>query len=137
MGDEHNLGAGEAGFGSYVKIYKPWFIGREAYLERESGRSGEVVRFRFNEKGVRGAHSGDPVIDRRGHVIGWVTSCAIDSEGFWTGQAFVDLKNAEDGTPIFIYQGAPKSTGKPPAEMQMGDRANLPSQATIVSRFPK
>jgi glycine hydroxymethyltransferase len=137
MGDGYNLGVGEAGFGSYIKTYKPWFIGRESYLAREARRTGEVVRFRFNEKGVRMAHNGDPVIDKRGRVVGWVTSSALDSQGYQTGQAFVDLKTAEEGTPIFIYQGAPKSAGKAPAEFQAGDRANLPSQATIVSRFPK
>jgi glycine hydroxymethyltransferase len=135
--DEPDLGVGEGGFGSYVKVYKPWFIGREAFLEREQARQGVVARFRFNEKGVRMAHNGDPVVDRRGRVIGWVTSCAIDSEGYLTGQAFVDLKNAEEGTPVSIYQGAPKSAGLAPAVASLGDRMLLPSQATILSRFPK
>ena len=92
MGGELNLGVSEAGFGSYVKPYKPWFIGREAFIKRESERKSEVVRFRFNEKGVRMAHYGDPVIERKGKVIGFVTSCAIDKEGFLTGLAFLDLK---------------------------------------------
>ena len=65
-----NLGVAEAGFGSYVKIYKPWFIGRDAYIAREEARKGVVVRFRFTEKGVRMAHNGDPVLDRKGRVIG-------------------------------------------------------------------
>ncbi len=135
--NERSLGVGEAGFGAYVKTYKPWFIGREAFLARERARKGEVVRFRFVEKGVRMAHHGDPVLDRRGRVIGWVTSCAIDSEGFLTGQAYVDYKNRQEGTPIFIFQGAPESAGKAPAEMAVGDRATLPAQATVISRFPK
>ncbi len=59
-----DLGVAEGGFGSYVKTYKPWFVGREAYLENEKNRHGEVVRFRFSEKGVRMAHPGDPVLDR-------------------------------------------------------------------------
>jgi glycine hydroxymethyltransferase len=137
MGGERNLGVGEAGFSSYVKTYKPWFIGRQAFLAQEKTRKGVVVRFRFNEKGVRMAHGGDPVIDKRGRVVGWVTSCAVDSEGYLTGQAFVELKNAEEGSPILIYQGAPQSIGKTPAEMSVGDRAVLPTPATIISRFPK
>jgi glycine hydroxymethyltransferase len=137
MGDEKNLGVGEAGFASYVKTYKPWFIGRKAYLEREKARKGVVVRFRFNEKGVRMAHTGDPVIEKRGRVVGWVTSCAIDSEGFLTGQAFLDLKSAKEGTQIFIFQGSPNKVNKPAAEMSTGDRVTLPSQAAVVSRFPK
>ena len=137
MGGEMNFGVAEAGFGSYVKIYKPWFIGRSAYINRESKRQGVVVRFRFTEKGVRMAHNADPVLDRKGKVIGVVTSCAIDMEGFLTGQAYVDLKSAEEGTPIFIFQGASKVTGKAPADLSMNDRVTLPVAAVVVSRFPK
>jgi glycine hydroxymethyltransferase len=132
-----DLGVAEGGFGSYVKVYKPWFIGREAYVAREAARKGVVARFRFVEKGVRMAHNGDPVIDKRGRVIGWVTSCAADMEGYLTGQAYLELKYAEEGTPIFVYQGAPAEVGKPPAEMKTGDKAVLPNQATVVSRFAK
>ncbi len=127
----------EGGFGSYVKAYKPWFIGREAYLVREETRKGIVVRFRFNEKGVRMAHNGDPVMDKRGRVIGWVTSCAVDRDGNLTGQAYVDQKNAGEGTPIYIYQSAPKKAGKAPAELTVGDRTTLATQALVVSRFLK
>lgn len=137
MGGELNLGVAEAGFGSYVKIYKPWFIGRAAYIQRESLRKGVVARFRFNEKGVRMAHPGDPVLDPKGRVIGTVTSCSIDSESFLTGQAFVELKYAEEGTPLAIYQSAPKSAGKAPAELKAGDRVTMPTPATVVSRYPK
>ncbi len=137
MAGESNLSVGEAGFGSYVKIYKPWFIGRDAYVAQEQARKNVVARFRFNDKGVRVAHPGDPVLDPRGRVVGYVTSCAIDSEGYLTGQAYIDIKLAEEGTPISIYQGAPKAPGKAPAELKNGDRITLPTPATIVSRFPK
>jgi glycine hydroxymethyltransferase len=129
------LGVGEAGFGSYVKTYKPWFIGRSAFLQREANRKGEVVRFRFEEKGVRMAHLGDPVVDKRGRVIGTVTSCAVDSEGFLTGQAFVEQKYTEVGTPIYIFQSAPKKAGKAPAELIPGDRVPIPTPARVVTRF--
>jgi glycine hydroxymethyltransferase len=137
MGGELNLGVSEAGFGSYVKVYKPWFIGREAYLAREAKRTGVVARFRFTDKAVRMAHNGDPVLDAKGKVIGEVTSCAVDKEGYLTGQAYVDLKCAVEGTPVFIYQGASKQAGKAPAELNNGDKVNLPTPAMIVSRFPK
>jgi len=138
MAGKLGLGVSEAGFGSYVKTYKPWFIGREAYLAREAKRQTVVCRFRFSEKGIRKALNGDPVINQKGRVIGVVTSCAIDSEGFYTGQASLDLKAAEDGTPIFVYQNAPTATGsKAPADLSSGDRVNLPAPAVIVSRFPK
>jgi glycine hydroxymethyltransferase len=137
MGGELGLGVAEAGFGSYVKTYKPWFIGRAAYLAREQQRKTVVARFRFTEKGVRMAHHGDPVMDLKGRVIGVVTSCAVDSEGFLTGQASLELKSAVEGTPIAIYQGAPKTAGKAPAELKLGERVTLPTPAVVLSRFPK
>ncbi len=133
---ERDLGVAEGGFGSYVKTYKPWFIGREAFLQREASRKNVVIRFRFNEKGVRMAHGGDPVIDRRGKVIGWVTSCAVDRDGFLTGLAYLEQKSAEQGTPIAIYQSAPDKAGKAPVELKLADKAVLPTPATVVSRFP-
>lgn len=137
MGGERNLGVAEAGFGSYVKTYKPWFIGRKSFLAREQERKGVVVRFRFTDKGVRMAHGDDPVLDKRGRVIGWVTSCAVDKEGYLTGQAFIDLKNAVEGEPLFIYQGAPKKADKAPADLTVGDRTTVPTPAVILTRFPK
>jgi glycine hydroxymethyltransferase len=131
-----DLGIGESGFGGYVKFYKPWFIGREAMLANEQNRKGVVARFRFTEKGVRMAHNGDPVLDKRGKVIGWVTSCAVDAEGYLTGQAYVELKSAEVGTPIAIFQSAPKEGGKAPADLKSGDKLTLPTAAVVVSRFP-
>jgi glycine hydroxymethyltransferase len=136
-GGERDLGVGEAGFGGYVKTDKPWFIGREAYLAREQVRKGIVVRFEFTEKGVRMAHNGDPVLDKHGRVIGWVTSCAADMKGTLTGQAFIELKFAGEGTPIFIYQSAPGKVGPAPAEMKLGDKGLLPTEAVVISRFPK
>ncbi len=137
MGGELDLGVAAAGFGAYVKTYKPWFIGRDAYLEQDRARNGEVVRFRFTEKGVRMAHLGDPVIDKRGRVVGVVTSCAVDSEGFLTGQAYLDFKNQAPGTQVYIYQSASDKIGKAPAELATGDRVVLPTPAVVLSRFPK
>jgi glycine hydroxymethyltransferase len=96
-----------------------------------------VARFRFTEKGVRVAHPDDPVLDQKGRVVGVVTSCAIDSEGFLTGQVFIDEKLAVEGTPISIFQSAPKTAGMAPVELKPGDRVTLPTPAAIVSRFPK
>jgi len=137
MGGELNLGVAEAGFGQYIKSYKPWFIGREAFLAREKERKGELARFRFDEKGVRMAHLGDPVVDWRGRVVGHVTSCAVDMDGFLTGQAYLEAKSAEKNTIIYIYQGAPKDTSKILGALKVGERVILPSPAHILRRFPK
>ncbi len=136
MGGAHELGVGHAGFGSYVKTYKPWFVGRDGFLRQEAERQGEVTRFRFQEKGVRMAHGGDPVVDSRGRVIGFVTSCAVDQEGYLLGQAYLDRKSLDEGSSIGIFQGGYKaapSSGAP----QPGDRLTVPTAATVLARFPR
>lgn len=134
MAGEMNLGVGDAGFIGYVKTYKPWFIGRQAILEAERQRSGEIVRFRFEDKGVRMAHYGDPVVDGRGKVVGRVTSCAVDSEGYLLGQAYLDLGSTEVGTRVGIFQGGYR--GKE-IEPEPGDRLSIPTPARVLSRFPR
>ncbi len=120
---ERDLGVAEGGFGSYVKPYKPWFIGRDAYVAREQKRRGVLVRFRFDEPRVRMAHPGDPVVNGNGERIGWVTSCAIDGERFLTGQAYLENRYTKLDTPIGIHQGG--NTDRPA------------TAAKVVSRFPK
>jgi glycine hydroxymethyltransferase len=120
---DRDLGVAEGGFGSYVKPYKPWFIGRDAYIARERERKGAVIRFTFDEQRTRMAHNGDPVMNANGERIGFVTSCAIDAARFITGQAYVDLAYAKEGTPISIHQG--------------GNMERPASAAKVVSRFAK
>jgi glycine hydroxymethyltransferase len=137
MAGSLGLGVGDSGFGSYCKTNKPWFIGRQAFLDQEAARDGEVVRFRFNEKGVRMAHNGDPVVDPRGKVIGTVTSCAVDREGYLLGQAYLQRRSAVEGTPIAVYQGATADPLKPVKRLRTGDRTPVPAAATVLSRFPR
>jgi glycine hydroxymethyltransferase len=137
MGGELNLGVAEAGFGSFVKVYKPWFIGRTAFLENEKTRTGEVIRFKFDDQRVRTAHLGDPVIDEKGKVIGKVTSCSIDKEGFWVGQAYVDKKYTSEGTVFYIYQNASKIEEITIKELNQGEKITLPNKAVVISRFAR
>jgi glycine hydroxymethyltransferase len=118
-----DLGVAEGGFGSYVKPYKPWFIGRDAYVAREQERKGVVVRFTFDEQRVRMAHNGDPVMNANGERIGFVTSCAIDGARFITGQAYLENAYTKEGTPILIHQG--------------GVMERPATAAKVVSRFAK
>ena len=137
MGGKMNLGVAEAGFGTYVKTHKPWFIGRDAFLAREEDRDDVVIRFRFTDKHVRKAHYGDPVLDGHGRVIGWVTSCAADSDGYFLGQAYVRRRNAKKGTRIYIYQDASTRPSKNLAQLKEGERVALPNTAEILRRFPR
>ena len=136
LAGELNIGVGGAGFGSYVKVNKPWFIGRDAYLAREKDRENVIARFRFSEKRVRKAHYGDPVMDEQGRVIGKVTSCATDSEGYFLGQAFVNRRYAKKGTLVYIYQDVEKRKGVGLNDLSYGERVALPDTATILRRFP-
>ncbi|MCK5634250.1 MAG: glycine cleavage system aminomethyltransferase GcvT, partial [Anaerolineales bacterium] len=138
MGGELKLGVGEAGFRSYVKTYKPWFIGRESLLAREAERDSVVVRFRCDVKGIPMVHLGDPVLDKRGLTIGMVTSCAADRMNYLTGQAYIYKKYADEGTPFFIFQGTPmKADGETRPDLKPGDRIFIPTAATVLRRFPK
>lgn len=131
LAGERNLGVGDAGFAGYVKSYKPWFIGRSSFLAQERARESEVVRFRFDEKGVRVAHYGDPVVDREARPIGFVTSCAIDSEGRLTGQAHLLRDHTVVGTPLGVIQGRSSAAETSP---HAGPTA---TPATVVERFPR
>lgn len=117
-----NLNAADAGFGSYVKLSKPFFVGKRAFAEHEAKRGREVVRFRLDNKRARPPHQGDSVVDAEGNVIGVVTSCSIDSERFQLGQAYIDTKAAKEGTPVGIVSAA---------------RGGDPEAAVVLSRFPK
>jgi glycine hydroxymethyltransferase len=134
----YNISPIEAGFGSYVKFHKPYFIGRKALLEKEATRSMEILRFRMNERGVRMAKLGDLVVDKRGKYIGRVTSCALDTEGFQVGLAYVDKKYNREGTPIGIiplpHDKVPPT--KPVEELALGDKMLLQEWATVLTRFP-
>ncbi len=129
------LGIGASGFASYVKTYKPWFIGRSAFLTQETERDGEVARFRFDSKRVRVPHYGDPVVDRQGRMIGSVTSCAMDSEGYLLGQAVLLKEFLAEGTPIAVYQGAAKDAETLPVDVAAVDKKKEPTAATVLSRF--
>ncbi|MCZ7544568.1 MAG: hypothetical protein M5R40_14065 [Anaerolineae bacterium] len=133
------LAPGDAGFASYVKMWKPFFPGKRAFAAREAKRDSVVTRFRMDEKGVRMPALGDPVVDRRGRVVGVVTSCAIDSEGYLLGQAYLKLDHAEEGTPIGVFQTGGSAKLKPPKDeaLGVGARVPVPSPATVQSRFPK
>jgi len=128
----------EAGFGGYVKFHKPYFIGRRALLEKEATRRMEIVRFRMNEKGVRMARLGDPVVDKSGRYIGRVTSCALGTDGFQVGLAYVERKYNRPGEQIGIIPlPARIPPAKPVDELDLGDRLLLQQWATVLTRFPE
>jgi len=49
--DPAGISPAGAGFSGYVKLHKPYFVGRTAYIEGEKDRTMEIARFRMNERG--------------------------------------------------------------------------------------
>jgi glycine hydroxymethyltransferase len=146
MAGHLNLGVGDAGFDSYVKTFKPWFVGRRAFIAQERARNSEVVRFRFNSKSGRMAHNGDAVADAAGRIIGEVTCCSIDTEGFRSGQAYIEIASGSEGTLLLVFQGTAEvfAKTKPATQADLeaalkagGGKPRAPEAATVLSRFPK
>jgi glycine hydroxymethyltransferase len=124
----------EAGFPGYVKYHKPFFVGRDALLAQEESRDREIIRFRVNDRGVRRPQTGDPVVNKKGTLIGQVTSCSIDGEGYLVGMAIVDRRYQEPDTPISIFTVGGKSLEE---ALMRGKRVSLPIEATVLTRFPE
>ena len=127
-----------AGFGAYVKLHKPYFVGREAHMQREGERTMEIARFRMNEKGVRMPKTGDPVVNRRGRAIGWVTSAAVDVDGWILGLVYIEERYHREGDEVGIFSlpARPVIEKEDKAGLAPGDQVQLPDTATILSRFP-
>ncbi len=133
-----NISPAGARFAAYVKLHKPYFIGREAYLAKEKGRTMEVARFRMNERGVRMPKTSDPVVNKKGQVMGWVTSAAVDVDGVILGLAYVQSRYAKPGDEIGIFNlpAKPLVEKDNKAELQPGDKIALSDAATLLPRFP-
>jgi glycine hydroxymethyltransferase len=128
----------DAGFSGYVKLHKPFFVGRRAYIEHALNRKMRIARFRIAEKGVRVPKQEDVVTESRGRVIGQVTSCAMDTEGYLVGQAYIDERHTKKGTEINIFpRPSREAWDKPYEELDVGDRLVIHNEATVVSRFMK
>ncbi len=122
------------GFGSYVKLHKPFFVGRRAIVGMMRRSVMTVIRFRMNDKGVPPPKTGHPVVSGRGRMIGWVTSCAAGLDSFLVGLAYVDRCAAEVGARIGIFNPTGKGWADL-ADLHLGDEVALHHAATILPRF--
>jgi len=131
-----NLNPADAGFAPYVKLYKPFFVGKAAYMTHEREREAQLVRFRFEEERARMPRQGDVVVSRKGRVVGAVTSCSIDTEGWLSGLAYVQKQHAGRGSRLAIFQTDNRSwTSKPLTDLKAGDRIQLHDNIVIIRRF--
>jgi glycine hydroxymethyltransferase len=129
----------EAGFGAYVKYHQPFFVGRTPYKAYNDQSTRRIVRFAVSERGtraIRGGEHGEPVLNRRGKVIGTVTSCTLVGEQ-QVGMALVEGRYTEPGTELFVYPEARRVVGKVPQELTLGDNVALPVRAEVLARFPQ
>lgn len=127
----------DAGFGAYVKLYKPFFVGKRAFIEHEAARNVQVSRFRMDSKRARPAHQGDPIVSPRGKVVGIVTSCNIDADGCQTGQALMQKGARKPGTKLAVFAGSARAKASEFGSLSIGQRVTIPEPITIISRFPK
>jgi glycine hydroxymethyltransferase len=130
------LNPADAGFGSYVRLWKPFFVGKLAFVAHENEREAEVTRFRLVNKGARPPHPGDPVVDPRGRVIGLVTSCSIDSEGYQLGQVYLQETALEPNTEVAVFCGSARAKQNGFSGLTLGSRVVMPEKAVILTRFP-
>ena len=137
LGGPLNLAPFHIGFENFVKPKKlAPFVGRDAYAQKLAQSATRLARFRMNDKGVRVPKLGDPVIDRRGRVVGTVTSCAANGEGFLCGLALVEAALAVEGTALNVL-AIPERVPPPMAQFApLGSRTLVPDGATVLSRFP-
>jgi glycine hydroxymethyltransferase len=137
LAGQWNITPAEAGYGSFVRHHKPFFIGRKPLLDRQNASKMQSVRFKMVEKGIRTVKPGDPVVDKRGAYIGVVTSCAL-IEGAQLGLAYVDKSYAEENTRLRVFILPKDDAGlafKPARQLAVGDKVQLTEDAVVLSRF--
>jgi glycine cleavage system T protein len=128
LAGDHNIFPSEAGYGFFVRLHKPFFIGRKRAIEKARDWKMQIVRFMKDEKGGRIVRPGNPIVDRKRRTIGRVTSTVV-IEGHQIGMAFVERKYSEEGAKIGLI---PVPPGK---KLSEEEKTKLYKEATILSRF--
>ncbi|MCK5578013.1 MAG: aminomethyltransferase family protein, partial [Planctomycetes bacterium] len=140
LNGQHKVSATEAGYGSFIKRHKGFFIGRKAYIDQENKQEKEVARFEIKTPGARLIKPDDPISDKKtGHRVGIVTSCTLvpnldgQSGGKQVGMVHLDQNLIQEG----------KSLGVSPTRVKRNKDTGIEEKilldevtAEIVSRFP-
>ena len=131
-----DLNPSDAGFAPYVKLSKPFFIGKAAFVAHELKRQSRLARFQADEEHGPMLGQGDVIVNAKGRVVGYVTSCSIDTNGRQTGLCFVQDPNWQRGTKLGVYRlGNRNWENRALDALQPGDRIQLPEGITIIERF--
>ena len=102
LAGDHDIFPSEAGYGYFVRLHKPFFVGRQRALKKAKDWEKQIIRFRLIKRGGRMAKPGSPVLNLEGETIGQVTTNLV-VKGFQTGLAFVEHGYAEEGTRIGVF----------------------------------
>jgi glycine hydroxymethyltransferase len=130
------LNPADAGFAPYVKLYKPFFVGKSAYMVHEDDRKARLIRFQVEDEHSPLPNQGDVVVSRKGRVIGAVTSCSIDTDGRLTGLAYVQLPYSKPGTRLGVFQSGDRHWAeKPVSHLKTGDHVQLHTNILVIKRF--
>ncbi len=130
----HKVDPFEAGFGGYIKLHKPFFIGRESCVSMYTNQKRELVRFQVTQPGCRPVRGEAAVVDKNGTYLGRVTSCVSLGET-QVGLALLEKRGLPSGSSIGLLNPPRTDTAKPVTELQVGDKVALAIDAVIVSRF--
>jgi glycine hydroxymethyltransferase len=131
LAGEHDIHPIEAGYGSFVKFHKPFFIGRQGLFKRFLEWNRFVVRFSMLSRGIRAIRPGYPVYNMEGKNIGSVTSCVL-VEGLQHGLALIDKKYSEEGQRINISLAPPEKAEGDEEKLKKGKDYE---EAEILPRF--
>ena len=130
----HAMNPFEAGFGSYVKLHKPFFSGREKCVSDYVNRRRSLIRFRV-DAGARRVQIGAAALDRTGTVIGYVTSC-VSLGDIQIGLALVDKITISPSTSLTLVNPPREAqVAAPSGELKLGDRITPPIPGLVLPRF--
>lgn len=129
------LNPADAGFAPYVKLSKPFFVGKAAYVAHEIQRQARLARFAVNEEHGPMLGQGDVVVNKKGRVVGYVTSCSINGQGRQVGLCFVQDPHWQRGANLDVYRRGKSWESRSLEDLQPGDRIQLPEGITIIERF--
>ncbi len=130
----HKVNPFEARFGAYIKLHKPFFIGRESCLSMYTNQKRELVRFQVTQPGCRPVRGEAAVVDKNGSYLGRVTSC-VSLGDTQVGLALLEKRGLPSGFSIGLLNPPRTDTAKRVTELQAGDKVALAIDAIIISRY--
>jgi glycine hydroxymethyltransferase len=130
----HKVDPFEAGFGAYIKLHKPFFIGRESCVSMYTKQTRELVRFQVTQSGSRPVRQGAAVVEKNGSYIGRVTSC-VSLGDKQVGLALSEKRGLAAGFSIELINPPRDDSGKPVGKLEFGDKVAVGIDAVIVTRF--